>query len=90
MSLAINVDRVSAILLDGGWHEVAFVGEGDNLKSTFNIDSYEFVKAEGLARQLRHGRGWSGVCPAGFRFVDPATQSEVYGPLTAIVAVRLT
>ena len=85
MSLAIDVDNVSAVLLADGWHTVA--------DDSFLLDSYEFIWSGALA----HGGGNSGVCATGFSFIedfdhnageayhgDPA---RVSGPLTAILAV---
>ena len=40
MSLAIDVDRVAAILLIDGWHKVA---ERDG-KSSFGMDAYEYLE----------------------------------------------
>lgn len=74
MSLAIDVDKVSAVLLADGWHEVT--------GASFDIDSYEFLHQD----VLLHGGGSSGVCAAGFVFTSG--DITMYGPLTAILAVR--
>jgi hypothetical protein len=85
MSLAINVDNVSAVLLADGWHTVA--------DDSFMLDSYEFVCRETLA----HGGGDGGICATGFRFLEDfddnagkayrGDNARVSGPLTAILAV---
>lgn len=83
MSLLIDPNAVTAVLLTNGWHEV---GQRDGV-STFNLDAYEFgyIQDDGEITIL-HGGGRSGVCAAGFQF---ETAGEyVSGPLTAIFAVR--
>jgi hypothetical protein len=40
MSLAINVDRVEAVLLADGWHEVSL---NDESVSSFTLDAYDFI-----------------------------------------------
>lgn len=88
MSLAINVDAVSNVLLADGWHEVAF---GDDDVSSFLIDSYEFT--DPALPFPAHGGGDSGICAKGFEFLSPRvtdTGSKIFvaGPLSAILAVR--
>lgn len=84
MSLAIDVDHVTAVLLTDGWHTVA--------DDSFNIDSYEFLWW-GQGRKDRHdpvvlhGGGQSGVCAAGYGFRTPEGD-YLAGPLTAILGVR--
>ena len=46
MSLAIDIDKVSDVLLADGWHHV----ESANGKSTFVIDAYEFLERRGEGR----------------------------------------
>jgi len=76
MSLAIDVERVAAVLLsDGDWHLV----EG----TSFHIDAYEYT-CDG---ELRHGGGENGICAAGFSFKTKAG-NYVSGPLSSVVAVR--
>ena len=95
MSLAIDVDTVSKVLLADGWHVV--------VDQTFSVDSYEYqwsgrngvsvaqLAAEaGSSDPLRvHGGGQSGVCAAGFSFKGE-DGSCLAGPLTAVVAVAYT
>jgi hypothetical protein len=39
MSLEIDVEKVSEVLLADGWHKVSAVGDG---RSSFGLDVYEF------------------------------------------------
>ncbi len=83
MSLAINVESVSAVLLSDGWHTVE--------NHSFALDSYEYVSGDdgdGRPELLHEGGG--GVCATGFSFdVSPRAGSDrISGPLTAILAVR--
>ncbi|RSM73470.1 hypothetical protein DMH04_41400 [Kibdelosporangium aridum] len=75
MSLAIDVDEITAVLLADGWHTVA--------NKSFTLDSYEFVWRD----STMHGGGQSGVCSAGFEFTDDSG-AMLSGPLTAVLAVR--
>lgn len=83
MSLAIDVDRVTAVLLADGWHHVA--------NQSFTLDSYEYLWYPTNTRrsdfEILHGGGQSGVCATGFAFQDTDGQTTA-GPLTAILAVR--
>ena len=74
VSLNINVDKVQAVLLADGWHEV--VGK------SFDLDAYEFHDNDVVV----HGGGQSGVCATGFRF--KTKDGVLTGPLTAVLAVR--
>jgi hypothetical protein len=83
MSLAIDVDSISVVLLADGWHDVK--------DKSFTLDSYEYLwypSAEAHERgefEIMHGGGQSGVCATGFSFKE---QGIISGPLTAILAVR--
>jgi hypothetical protein len=97
MSLAIDVDTVTHVLLSDGWHAVA--------AGSFTLDSYEFLWSgfDGLkVRELHtrrneyggdvdpmilHGGGNHDICAIGFAFttVDGDTMG---GPLSAVLAVR--
>ena len=85
MSLAINPDKVVAVLLaDGHWHSVE--------RGTFDLDAYEYVlEHEGLPsfEDILHGGGNAGVCATGFTYKDKTNWFWVSGPLTAIQAVRI-
>ncbi len=83
MSLAINVERVVAVLLPDGWHEVASRGSNDP-RSSFIIDSYEYVTSQ----PPNDDRSvWHNDDP-GFAFAEGDGRHWVVGPLTAILAVR--
>jgi hypothetical protein len=92
MSLAIDTETVTGVLLADGWHNVR--------KGTFDLDSYEFLWSgqqgllvkdmpSGYAARIMHGGGQSGVCATGFSF-SATDEIHVAGPLTAILAVRCT
>ena len=78
MSLSIEVDKVRAVLLADGWHEVA--------EKSFDLGSYEYSHGS----ETIHKGGQGGVCPTGFRFKEfkEVSGGYLYGPLTAIIAVR--
>jgi len=84
MSLAINIDRVTRVLLSDGWHDVAKVPGGVGA-SPFEIDSYEFV-TDG---EVFLGGGSKPLIPArgfGFSFIEAG--HSISGPLAAIQAVQ--
>lgn len=77
MSLAIDVDNVTEVLLPDGWHVV--------YNATFHIDAYEFV--DGHTALL--GGGEEPLVPAtGFAFVEKQGGPWVTGPITSVLAVR--
>jgi hypothetical protein len=95
MSLSINVNKVTAVLLAGGWHEVA--------DESFKLGSHEFLwSSEGQQQdgkpQLVHRAGANGICATGFQFADRIVEREsgpickyllqISGQLTAVLAVR--
>jgi len=82
MSLAIDVDRVSEVLLADGWHDVKFV-EG---QSTFEIDAYEYIrKHEGRTDpDVRQG-----VPSTGATWFDVNPNAQIYCPVTSILAVMV-
>lgn len=85
MSLAIDTDHVTHVLLTDGWHPVA--------AASFDIDSYEYLHWSDRRCKtdddplIVHGGGNSGVCSAGFSFRTP-DGDYLAGPLTGILAVR--
>jgi hypothetical protein len=88
MSLAIDTNRVTRVLLIDGWHDVE--------PGSFDLDSYEFgyvpdsYLPKGLVSfQPTHRGGESGVCATGFTFIEQGTDVVVYGPLTAVHAVEV-
>lgn len=96
MSIAIDIDKVTAVLLADGWHDVAWRDD----ESTFEIDAYEYIAGDHF-RSLtsRGGDGSSavrlaggaeeavGVPATGFMFATGAGE-VVGGPITAILAVK--
>jgi hypothetical protein len=84
VSLQINAPKVTRVLLADGWHEC----------QGFGLDAYEFGSyyhdsdyASGIAFDMHHGGGQDGVCAGGFVFYVVATDTQIAGPLTAILAV---
>jgi hypothetical protein len=75
VSLGIQVDNVTAVLLADGWHQVG--------NHSFDIDAYEFMHGTLTV----HGGGWGGVTTSGYAFAEP-DGTILSGPLTAILAVR--
>ena len=84
MSLAINVERVKAVLIGNEWLECR--------PGSFDLDAYEFGQGDITSREedpfhIVHGGGQSGVCATGFTFLG--TDDQRYGgPLTAIQTVK--
>ena len=76
MSLAIDINRVTAVLLADGWHRVK-----DN---SFAVDDYEFMRGNDAVVSSGQVQG---VPPTGASWTEQ-TGSVVYCPLTAILAVR--
>jgi len=84
VSLAIDVDNVTEVLLADGWHVV--------LRDSFDLDSYEYISANEYQRErddftLLHGGGNSGICSIGFSFLTGA-HTRMAGPLSAVLAVK--
>lgn len=80
MSLAIDVDKVTDVLLADGWHAVK--------DYSFSIDSYEYIWGGGGGDTLLGG-GNEPLLPAyGFAFTDH-TERTLCGPLTAVLAVKV-
>lgn len=99
MSLAIDVDKVGAVLIDGEWYVV--------LDQSFTLDSYEYLwwsRGEGAVNtmggdydpDILHGGGQSGICATGFSFKAARANlgqaggdyTMMSGPLSAIQAVQ--
>jgi|TARA_Y100000310_G_C20637676_1_gene792082 hypothetical protein len=93
MSLAIDVDDVVSVLLsDGEWYGVQ--------DYSFTIDSYEYLyfseaEKDGDYRSklephnIVHGGGSSGITASGFGFKWTTGGIWMYGPLSAIVSVKV-
>jgi hypothetical protein len=86
MSLAIDTDLVTDVLLSDGWHHV----EDDS----FDIDSYEYLDTwwnETDKSILKLGAGQEPLIPTrGFSFREKSDDKNVrtVGPLTSIIALR--
>ena len=94
MSLAIEVDDITDVLLADGWHTIH--------DASFGIDSYEFMWREGVGDspileggQEKHAaaaghRGSTSrehIAAAGFSFTEG--DHVLYGPLTSVLAVKV-
>ena len=89
MGLAVDIDKVSDVLLADGWHHVEFA----NGKSTFVIDAYEFLEHRGEGREptVHVGGGTvAGVPSTGAEWLERQSGKSyvVTCPLTSILAVR--
>jgi hypothetical protein len=88
MSLEIEADKISDVLLADGWHHVEFA-KG---KSTFGIDAYEFLEHRGEEREtaLVGGGTVAGVPSTGAEWLERQSGKSyvVTCPLTSILAVR--
>lgn len=91
MSLEIDVEKISEVLLTDGWHKVSTVGDG---RSSFGLDVYEFHEPklgekseteeisarktkEAEQRDSRSGARWT-----------ESDGSRVFCPVTSILAVK--
>ena len=95
MSLVIDVDNITHVLLADGWHEVH--------DASFGTDSYEFVGGEGTGDSTMLGGGQEKqdipaaghrgstsrehIATAGFSFTEG--DHVLCGPLTSVLAIRL-
>lgn len=86
MSLAIDIDKVSDVLLADGWHHVKFA----DAKSTFAIDAYEYIqnRSEGRDPIVELGGGQcEGVPSTGATWFDADLNKQISCPLTSVLAV---
>jgi hypothetical protein len=92
MSLAIDINKVSDVLLADGWHHVEFA-KG---KSTFVIDAYDFVEQRGEGSDpVVHASGGTvgGVVSTGAEWLERESGESgksyvVTCPLTSILALK--
>lgn len=85
MSLAIDLDRVTHVLLADGWHEVT--------DESFIVAPYEFGQTVSTGTEeptfvVLLGADNSGIQSIGFAFTEARTGSLMSGPLTSVLAVR--
>jgi hypothetical protein len=76
VSLAIDIDKATRVLLSDGWHDIAQDKEGI---STLVFDAFELVW-EGDSVQPK-------ADPAGIAFVDQYTGERMYAPLNHVLAI---
>lgn len=81
MSLAIDVDKITSVLLPDGWHDV---DQRDDGISTFAYDAYEYTWEDG-DESLAFGQA-SGVTHLGWTFREGG--QRISGPFTSILAVK--
>lgn len=84
MSLQINEPKITRVLLADGWHDCREFGL-DAYESGSYIHDHDY--ASGVGFDMTHGGGQSGVCATGFVFRDVTTDTQIAGPLTAVLAV---
>lgn len=80
MSLAINTDTITAVLLADGWHDVT--------DKSFDLDAYEYLAPTppGHDPFVLQGGGQHGITAIGFTCMSAG--QELTGPLTAVLAVK--
>ena len=86
MSLAIQVDNVTDVLLADGWHKVGCSKDG---VSSFDTDAYEFLEGE---RLLVGGGTVAGIPSTGATWCEKTSTGKfivVVCPLTSILALRV-
>lgn len=77
MSRPIDIDRVEAVLLADGWHQV--------FPETFDLGAYEFVQLTGDDPSVLY-EGGTGF---GFSEQDGTTElRRITGPVSSVLAVR--
>ncbi len=90
MSLAINIDRVKAVLLqDGKWYDVQFFKDG---RSSFALDAYEYVEhhpTNADKDRMPLGGGTEPLIPATGATWEGDDKQTYCCPITSIVAVQL-
>ena len=77
MSLAINVDLVTHVLLADGWHTV----HGDS----FDLDAYEYMHEK---NPIVKGGSVAGVPSTGAVWLE-SDGTRIMCPLTSVLAVRV-
>jgi hypothetical protein len=92
MSLEIDVEKISEVLLADGWHKGSVVGDG---RSSFGLDVYEFHEPDGpeqpdsrpnAVQEAKEGTEQHGA-RTGARWTE-SDGSRVFCPVTSILAVK--
>ena len=81
MSLAIDIDKVTHVMVGDEWHQVLWWDRGI---SSFYIDSYEFIEKHTHDDNLEVFQGKE---TTGFGF-ETTDLEWFYGPLSQLQAVR--
>lgn len=91
MSLEIDVEKISEVLLADGWHKVNAVGDG---RSSFGLDAYEFQEPRPQANPSAQEKpvepaeeGKRQASTPGARWTE-SDGSRVFCPVTSILAVK--
>ena len=83
MSIAIDIDHVTRVLMADGWHDV--------LAGSFTCDAFEFVWKEGQADKDR-GYVWGvPACSVGMEWQELRGPGIVFvsAPLSSLIAVEV-
>jgi hypothetical protein len=86
MSLGIDIDAVRRVKIAGEWFEVAW---GEDERSTFYLDAYEYVCDSDEFCYLNGGQEKdAGVPGIGFGFKSVEHGGMIFGPISAIQVVH--
>ena len=81
MSLAIDVDKVCAVLLADGWHQVDWArGRDGQWSSSFSYDAYEYTYGDHYVQDDKNSS-------TGYEFWEGMLR--VCGPMLAILSVKV-
>jgi hypothetical protein len=92
LSLEIDVEKISEVLLADGWHKVSAVGDG---RSSFGLDVYQFQESPSqempapqpdAGQQTKAGQEHE-ASRSGARWTE-SDGSRVFCPVTSILAVK--
>jgi uncharacterized protein (DUF2237 family) len=93
LSLEIDVEKISEVLLADGWHKVSPVGDG---RSSFGLEVYAFQQSPSqelptpqphAGQPTKAGQEHGSCCRSGARWTE-ADGSRVFCPATSILAVK--
>lgn len=88
MSLEIDTNKITWLLLQDGWHKVEDAEDG---RSSLDVDAYEFVEGSGEEpRTVLGGGSVPGVCSTGAAWMElhGGRPTRIVCPMTSILAVR--